>query len=454
MLKFRWLLYDFIGLAGAAYGSYTLYFLLAEPPHSVVRHIRLGRVSWTVLMVGFGLIVNYLWELYEPSVLGESRRFVFSRLLYAACTLAMVVVLVNYALFFPGIGRTIMGLSVLGALAWGFCWRSVRAVYFLHQDPEGVIIVGEGEFVKELCLAVRNSNHHPYAVSKIVSASPPGEPFECIPIVKAADVERAIVEKKVKHVLLIPNEKRAPETLDRLVDCLRVGVRYEDAYSFYERLTGRIPVQHIDKSWLLSQVQSLGTPAFAKMKRVMDFAFALFGLIVALPIGLVIALLIKLDSSGPIFYYQRRVGFNGKIFELIKFRTMVQNAEKDGPLWTLANDGRVTATGRGLRRFRLDEMPQLWNIIEGHMSFVGPRPERPEFVEMFRRQIPLYECRHLVRPGLTGWAQVRYRYGAGVEDACRKLEYDMYYIKNQGLLTDLLILGRTISVVLGRMGSR
>ena len=179
------------------------------------------------------------------------------------------------------------------------------------------------------------------------------------------------------------------------------------------------------------------------------------GLIVFLPFGLIISLLIKLESPGPVFYTQERVGRNGKPFKIIKFRSMVSDAEKDTtPQWAQKNDPRITRLGRFLREIRLDEVPQLINILKGEISFVGPRPERPYFVAELEKSIPFYSQRHVTKPGLSGWAQIRYRYGATVDDAIKKLEYDLYYIKNLSIFLDLMILLETIQVVLFRRGSR
>jgi exopolysaccharide biosynthesis polyprenyl glycosylphosphotransferase len=186
----------------------------------------------------------------------------------------------------------------------------------------------------------------------------------------------------------------------------------------------------------------------------LDIFIALFGLIISLPITILTAILIKIDSRGPVFFSQRRVGLNDKVFTIYKFRSMVTDAEKNGAVFAKVNDSRVTRMGAFLRKSRIDEIPQLWNILAGDMSFVGPRPERPEFVQDFSRKIPYYSLRHIVQPGLTGWAQVNYRYGASEEDALEKLKYDMYYLKNISFMVDLRTALKTINVVLFRQLGR
>jgi exopolysaccharide biosynthesis polyprenyl glycosylphosphotransferase len=197
------------------------------------------------------------------------------------------------------------------------------------------------------------------------------------------------------------------------------------------------------------------THALVGAKRGFDLIAATLGLIIAAPIMLVTAALVKATSRGPALYHQERVGLNGDIFTVHKFRTMRQDAEvRTGPVWSQPNDARVTSIGKFLRRTRLDELPQLWNVLIGEMSFVGPRPERPGFVEQLTADIPFYGQRHVVKPGLTGWAQIRYTYGASVEDAIQKLQYDLYYIKNLSLALDLVIVLETIKTVVLRRGAR
>jgi exopolysaccharide biosynthesis polyprenyl glycosylphosphotransferase len=187
----------------------------------------------------------------------------------------------------------------------------------------------------------------------------------------------------------------------------------------------------------------------------MDFALAAIGLVLAAPLMLIVAVAIKITSRGPVLYHQHRVGQHGRVFLVHKFRSMHQNAEQEtGAVWALKNDSRITPIGGLLRQTRIDELPQLWNVFCGYMSLVGPRPERPEFVNDLTRQIPFYGQRHTVRPGLTGWAQVRYTYGASVEDAMEKLQYDLFYIKNMSLSLDLFILAKTIKTVLTRKGAQ
>ena len=233
------------------------------------------------------------------------------------------------------------------------------------------------------------------------------------------------------------------------------GVNVTDYLSFWERETGQIDLDEVKPSWLALSDGFRVNKMHRFFKRAFDIVVSLAFLIITLPLMLVTALLIKLESPGPIFYRQTRTGLHGKPFDVIKFRSMRQDAEKDGvPKWASNVDSRITRVGHLIRRSRIDEIPQVLNVLMGHMSFVGPRPERPFFVKELEDEIPLYSLRHNVRPGITGWAQVNYPYGASVEDAKRKLAYDLYYAKNGGLFLDLVILTQTVRVVLSGDGAR
>ena len=229
----------------------------------------------------------------------------------------------------------------------------------------------------------------------------------------------------------------------------------DDWPTFYEKVTGKIFIADLRLSWLVFS-DGFRTPRITRaLKRVMDVAMAVPASALTLALTPLLAILMKLESPGSVFYRQERVGENGRVFVLTKFRTMREDAERDsGPVWTCANDPRITRLGRFLRKIRLDELPQFFNVLKGEMSLVGPRPERPTFVADLQEQIPFYPYRHTVKPGITGWAQVRYQYGASVEDAREKLQYDLYYIKNMSIFLDLLILIQTIQVVMLGRGSR
>jgi sugar transferase (PEP-CTERM system associated) len=269
------------------------------------------------------------------------------------------------------------------------------------------------------------------------------------------DIPSIVRARGVHRVVVSLADARGKLPMDKLLEMKLDGVSFAHLPSVYEDYTGKIAVENLRPSWLIFSQGFRKSRTLTRLKRLLDLVIAGCGLVAALPLMLLIAAAIKLTSPGPALYSQRRVGQHGRIFTVRKFRSMRQDAEAHtGPVWaSKEGDPRVTAIGRFLRRSRLDELPQLWNILRGDMSFVGPRPERPEFVEQLTRQIPFYGQRHIIRPGLTGWAQVRYTYGASKEDALQKLQYDLFYIKHLSLPFDLFIIVATIKTVLLRKGA-
>ena len=255
---------------------------------------------------------------------------------------------------------------------------------------------------------------------------------------------------RVDEVIVAVRERRGGVlSLRELLDCKLLGTRILDLSTFFERVQGQVRLDSLRASWLIygDGFRQGWTRTF--VKRCFDLVVGTALLLVALPIMVLTALLILLEDGAPIFYSQERVGRGGKPFRVIKFRSMRRDAEKDGkPRWATSNDDRVTRVGRFIRKLRIDELPQLFNVLKGDMSLVGPRPERPYFVDQLTQQIPFYAVRHCVKPGVTGWAQVRYQYGSSVDDAINKLQYDLYYVKNHTLFLDTVVLFETVRVVL------
>lgn len=261
---------------------------------------------------------------------------------------------------------------------------------------------------------------------------------------------------KVDEIVVGVRERRGGGLpADQLLECKLAGIEVVDLSSFFERETGQIHVESLNPSWMIFSDGFGRSPLKDVIKRTFDIAASSVLLMLTLPVVLVAAMLIWLESGGPIFYRQERVGEYGRIFKVLKFRSMRQDAEQDGvPQWAKKQDGRVTRVGRVIRLLRIDELPQVFNVFKGDMSFVGPRPERPYFVEDLARKISYYPSRHTVKPGITGWAQILYPYGATVEDAVQKLQYDLYYVKNHSLFLDLIILFQTAQVILFGKGAR
>ena len=265
-----------------------------------------------------------------------------------------------------------------------------------------------------------------------------------------------VAEQQVDEIVVALTERRGGSMpLRELLDCKLQGVRVVDIETHFERTLGQIRLESLSAGWLIFS-DGFGTGwVRAATKRIFDIVCASLLIVLTLPIMLVTALLILLEDGFPILYRQERVGLNGRLFDVVKFRSMQKDAEKDGqPRWAAATDDRVTKIGRIIRKLRIDELPQLFSVLKGTMSMVGPRPERPYFVDRLTQDIPFYAVRHSVKPGVTGWAQVRYQYGASVEDAAEKLQYDLYYVKNHSLLLDVVVMFETIGVVLARKGAQ
>lgn len=271
----------------------------------------------------------------------------------------------------------------------------------------------------------------------------------------ADDLERLALDNRVTRIIVAMKDRRGAMPVRELVRLRVQGVRVEDAHSTMSALTGRIWLESINPSWFVFSDGFRRSRLNLAVKRALDLAFGIFGMVISLPLMALVAIAVKLDSNGPAIFRQERVGLGGKMFKVLKFRSMRVDAEQvSGAQWAAKDDPRATRVGRFIRKFRLDELPQFLNVIRGEMSFVGPRPERPVFVEQLRKEISYYDERHSVRPGLTGWAQVQYPYGATVEDAYRKLEYDLFYLKNMSVFFDCVVVLKTIRIVFTGHGGR
>jgi sugar transferase (PEP-CTERM system associated) len=270
-----------------------------------------------------------------------------------------------------------------------------------------------------------------------------------------SDLCKTIKKYEIKKVVVALEEKRGCFPTNELLKCRMEGIDIIDGYSFFENLTGKLVVEHLDPSWLIFSKGFNKSKTKRFVKRSIDLLLSSLIIITLCPLMLLVALLLKLDSKGPIIYSQQRLGEFGKPYRIHKFRSMIQDAEKlTGPKWAEDNDPRITQIGRFIRKWRIDEIPQLFNVVKGEMSFVGPRPERAHFAKELEQQIPYFRERLNVKPGITGWAQICYGYGATVEDAIEKLNYDLFYIKNMSILMDLMIVLRTVKTVIRGEGAR
>jgi sugar transferase (PEP-CTERM system associated) len=350
-------------------------------------------------------------------------------------------------------GALILSVVVLWRLT--FAWLAHQAM-----PRERLLLVGTGSASVALARELHDRRQElGVEIVGFVSADPAqvGAPVLNPGVVGTIDdIPSLIHEYKADRVVVSLADGRGRLPMDKLLETrLRSGVSFDHLASVYEEYTGKIAVENLRPSWLIFSEGFSKTRFLLSAKRAFDLVVAAVGLLLALPIIGIISALTKLTSPGPIFYHQERVGLNGRAFIVHKFRTMRLDAEAaTGPVWSTDNDPRITRLGHFMRRTRLDEIPQLWNILKGQMSLVGPRPERPSFVSQLTEQIPFYGQRHVVKPGLTGWAQVRYTYGASVEDAIQKLQYDLYYIKNMSIALDIVIVLETVKTVVLRRGAR
>jgi sugar transferase (PEP-CTERM system associated) len=325
-------------------------------------------------------------------------------------------------------------------------------------------IVGTGPEARALAEEMLRRPEYGHKVVCFVSTDPQASSVELrvpnpgvitVPVIPASALLGKAREERIKRILVAADDLGAALPVDELLRCKAEGLSVEDGHTFYERLLGRILTARLRPEWLIFSGGFVRSTGARMAKRIVDLLAASCLLVVTVPLCLLVAVAIKLEDREPVLFGQKRVGLQGRLFTLWKFRSMRTDAEaQTGPTWADANDPRVTWVGRWIRALRIDEIPQAWNVLRGDMSFVGPRPERPEFVNILRQQIPYYEHRHAVRPGITGWAQVNFPYAATVEDAREKLEYDLYYLKNFSVLMDVVILFRTVKIILFGWGSR
>ncbi len=343
-------------------------------------------------------------------------------------------------------------LICLTLLAW-------RSLYYLILEKKifvrDVILLGTGETAGKIVQEIKQNQESGFNIKVLVGTTPPLFDHADIPMAASlADLAQDPQMTRIEHIIVALDDRRGNMPITDLLNNKLQGKIIEDSISFYEAITGKILVEKVNPAWLIfSEGFDYGRMTYL-VKRTSDLILALIGLALSLPVTLITALLIKLESPGPVFYKQERVGERGEVFSIYKFRSMRQDAEKDGAVWARQNDDRVTRIGNFIRKVRIDEIPQIWNVLRGQMSFVGPRPERPIFVNQLVEKLPYYSLRHSAKPGITGWAQVCYPYGASEEDALRKLEYDLYYIKHQSFFIDMLIIFRTVKTVLFQKGSR
>jgi len=372
----------------------------------------------------------------------------------AAILIALLFFLIPQARLASGVVERFM-LVIIGTI---LMWRvAVEWLNRVYGGQERVLLVGSGHEVYDLAREIRARNDLPIKMVGVIGeGGPVADEFHGLPSLGyIEELERVVNEQSPDRIIIALRERRRQLPVDYLLTRRLSGMRIEDATTLYQSITGRVPVSSVRPSSLIFTDGFRQSETSKLYGRIAGFVGAILALLVAGPLMLLIALVIKLESRGPVFYKQERVGLNGKPFYCLKFRSMRADAEKStGPVWASEQDPRITRVGKWLRLLRLDELPQFINVLRGEMSFVGPRPERPFFVQQLKEQIPFYDLRHYVRPGITGWAQVSHHYGASIEEAKYKLEYDLFYIKNCSISFDMLILFQTIKICLFGRGAR
>jgi len=402
-------------------------------------------------------VINSASGLYEVAPMGSLGR---------ACARALLVLLVALPLAYAIFGLLPPDLASRSAVQFsvmaGVSALVMRRVYVSHWAtvPSGrtrILIFGAGPAAQVVGKTLKAADPNAHIVGYV---NGPNETASTVPAHELLALNGSLTETaarlNVDEIVVALTERRSGSMpLRQLLDCKLSGIKVYDLNSHFEKTLGQIRIDYLSASWLIFGDGFNQGVLRTIFKRLFDILSATVLSIVSAPVMLVTAVLIKLESPGPVLYRQERVGQGGKPFFVTKFRSMRTDAEKDGkPRWASTNDSRVTRVGNVIRRLRIDELPQLFNVLKGEMSLVGPRPERPFFVEQLTQEIPFYAVRHSVKPGVTGWAQVRYHYGSTVEDSQEKLQYDLYYVKNHTLFLDLVVLLETVGVVLTGKGAR
>jgi sugar transferase (PEP-CTERM system associated) len=429
---------------------------------SLAAYVRLQDAALTSAHLSRALVIAFICqvclyyaELYDFRVLSDRRELVV-RLLQSLGATSLLLAAVYF--WFPSliIGRGVFILATAMVLSAAVGWRAMfewvsgrighrERLLLVGTSAATVSLASELKARKDLGIEIVGFVDH--TKRRISTAD-----FEVLGTLD--DIPEIVRAQAVDRVVVSLSDARGRLPMDQLLQMKLDGVRFDHLASVYEECTGKIAVENLRPSWFIFSSGFRKSRSLEAAKRAMDIVMSLIGIVLTAPIMLMVAALVRITSPGPVIYQQQRVGKNGRVFTLYKFRSMRNDAEKHtGAVWATAGDTRVTPIGRFLRKARLDELPQFWNVLRGDMSFVGPRPERPEFVNELTRQIPFYGERHTVRPGLTGWAQVTFRYGATVEDSMEKLQCDLFYIKNLSIALDLFVILKTIQTVVLRRGT-
>jgi sugar transferase (PEP-CTERM system associated) len=432
------------------FGSVALAALVQDTPDLTAN---LWKIALVTVVCQLCLYYNDFYDL----TLVHSNRELIVRLLQAAgaasIVLAALYTVRPQLMIGNGIFVSALFVFLIAILGWRLAFNQLIGSLKLE---ERLLFVGTGETARKVARQILDQRDFAYRIIGFIDDDPSrvGERIVNPAIVGTpADIEQLIARYQVDRIVVGLADRRGKLPVQELLRAKMAGIRVEDATTTYERVTGKILIDDLRPSWLIFSDGFCVSRVTRLLKRTIDLTLSLVMLVLALPAMVVTALAILIEDGRPVLYRQERVGEHGRTFTLSKFRSMRKDAENGTPMWARDGDDRVTFVGRIIRKTRLDELPQLLNVIRGNMSFVGPRPERPYFVEELSKHIPFYQQRHAVRPGITGWAQVKYRYGSSREDATEKLRYDLYYIKHLSIFFDLTIVFDTVKVVLFRKGA-
>ncbi|MCX6789323.1 MAG: sugar transferase [Candidatus Gribaldobacteria bacterium] len=379
------------------------------------------------------LTLFYIFGLYDLDLANPKSAFI-ARL--GACLAVCLAVGVFFFYTVPLFGITpktnlLVNIVLLGVLI--LIWRQIFYWLFSALFLKQVGILGKNLWTDKLINEIKNNPQLGYRFVKFINVS--------------QSLSQQIKKDKINTLIIAQNINQQKILVKELYGCLDLKINFLNLATAYEIIFNKIPVDFIDQEWFLSNLAEGEKNAYDKIKRLTELVLAILIILISSPFWLAIALLIKKEDKGKIFYKQQRYGKEGKVFWLYKFRTMKQDAEKDGPAWAVKNDTRATKVGQILRKIHLDELPQMLNVLRGDISLIGPRPERPEFVKKLEKEIPHYQLRHIIKPGFTGWAQIKFRYARTTMDSQEKFQYDLYYLKNRSLLLDLGILLKTLQIL-------
>lgn len=404
-----------------------------------------------LISLGAFLLVYYISGMYERQLLSRPEGMAFPTAITVGSATLIIVVLF-YAKFDLFIGRGVLFLAALFAFCSALGLRHLyRAVAGYGVFSKNALIVGEGKDAERIVQLINSTEDAGCRIYGVVTHTKKvsEELLEGVPVLGTIAKLREFVAHYRIETLIVATSMSKEHTLLKVLRPLRYsGVEVLDYASFYEQIAQEIPLDHIDDEWLMHAAMNNSRIHIRKVKRIMDVVTAVLGLLLSAPISAVAAICIRMDSPGPVLFRQTRAGLDGKLYTLYKFRTMQLDAEVNGAVWAGRRDPRITRVGHYLRLSRIDEIPQLINVLRGEMSLVGPRPERPEFVEELAASIPFYRERLMVHPGITGWAQVKFPYAASIKASRRKLQYDLYYIKHMSFVLDVVILLRTFKIIL------